>query len=204
MVILATPNAATLFPGMTPWNRFHVHEYVATELAELLRSVFSGVTVLGMFGAPELYETEIRRVDAARQRIRRIEEAAARQAARLAADAARAQGVGSGRRSPRPWPVRVARRVIPQAVRTWLRSVAGAPRRDVRQADQATKPGLSVAGAGSPLAATSPAMPPAEPSPDLDDFLRFTVDDLWYSESDLDRAMDLLAICELEPARPPG
>ena len=89
---------------MTPWNRFHVHEYRADELAELLGTVFAGVQVLGMFGAPELYETEIRRVDAARQRIRRKEEAAARQEAARAAAAARAQAarplrppVGPGR-----------------------------------------------------------------------------------------------------------
>ena len=26
----------------------------------------------------------------------------------------------------------------------------------------------------------------------------FTIDDLWYAPSELDRAMDLLAICEVE------
>jgi ubiquinone/menaquinone biosynthesis C-methylase UbiE len=196
-VILATPNAATrLYPGMTPWNRFHVHEYLAPELAEQLRSVFPRVTVLGMFGAPELYETEIRRVDAARQRIRRIEETAARQAAgREAADAR------ASRRSPRPWPVRVAQRVIPQPVRSWLRSMASSSSSLRSQALPAGPPAAPAVEAAAPIVAAGAATPPpvAEPSTDLEAILRYTIDDLWYAASDLDRAMDLLAVCELGP-----
>lgn len=199
-VILATPNAATrLYPGMTPWNRFHVHEYVAAELAELLRSVFPRVTVLGMFGAQELYETEIRRVDAARQRIRRIEEAAARQAARREAEAARAQA-RAARRPVRPWPFRLARMVIPQPVRSWLRSMTSSTGR--RREPASTAP-----PAPTPVETSAPIVSPGtvpstvtEPSADLEAFQRYTVDDLWYAETDLDRAMDLLAVCELESA----
>jgi hypothetical protein len=33
---------------------------------------------------------------------------------------------------------------------------------------------------------------------DLETFLRFSVDDLFYADQDLDRAMDLLAICGLD------
>jgi ubiquinone/menaquinone biosynthesis C-methylase UbiE len=204
-VILATPNAASrLYPGMTPWNRFHVHEYLADELAELLRGVFPRVAVLGMFGAPELYETEIRRVDAARQRIRRIEEAAARQAARQAAETAKAQAGGSRRRTARPWPVRVARRVIPQPVRTWLRSMASPSADERRHEIAAATPLPPVAEVEAPVvAARTATSAETEPTADLDAFLRFTVDDLWYTETDLDRAMDLLAICELEPVTRP-
>jgi ubiquinone/menaquinone biosynthesis C-methylase UbiE len=202
-VILATPNAATrLYPGMTPWNRFHVHEYLAAELAELLRTVFARVTVLGMFGAPELYETEIRRVDAARQRIRRNEEAAARQAARREAEAARARAWAS-RRPPRPWPVRVARMVIPQRVRSWLRWMTSSSTSVRHQALPAGPPAPTAVEAAAPIveagAATSTL---AESSTDLAAFLRYTVEDLWYADSDLDRAMDLLAVCELEPGTP--
>lgn len=199
-VILATPNAATrLYPGMTPWNRFHVHEYVAAELAELLRSVFPRVTVLGMFGAPELYETEIRRVDAARQRIRRIEEAAIRQAARRETEAARAQARAS-RSRPGPRPVMVARMVIPQRVRSWIRSMMS-PSTSVRpQALPAGRPPSTAVEATAPIVAAGTATSAvAEPSTDLEAFLRYTVDDLWYAETDLDRAMDLVAVCELEP-----
>lgn len=199
-VILATPNAATrLYPGMTPWNRFHVHEYLAGELAELLRSVFPRVGVLGMFGVPELYETEIRRVDAARQRIRRIEEAAARTEARQAALAASANA-RAARPASRPWPVRVAVRVLPQAVRTWLRSMASSSTDERRQGVPAVTPPTPVAAAEAPgvAGATATSSVPGS-STDLDAFLRFDVEDLWYADTDLDRAMDLLAVCQLEP-----
>jgi 2-polyprenyl-3-methyl-5-hydroxy-6-metoxy-1,4-benzoquinol methylase len=187
-IILATPNAAIrLYPGMTPWNRFHVHEYVADELRALLLDVFPAVRVLGMFGAPELYETEIRRVDAARQRIRRKEEAEARRAA-AAETAAKRRAAASAPKRKRPLPVRVARAVLPEGVRAWLRSI-------VRPA----------ASSPSRVPATSArATPPAEaamgidpPAPDLASFLRFTVGDLYYEDTDLDRAMDLLAICDV-------
>jgi SAM-dependent methyltransferase len=191
MVILATPNAATrLYPGMTPWNRFHVHEYLADELEGLLRGVFATVTVLGMFGVPELYETEIRRVDGARQRIRRKEAAAARQAAHAAAAAKAAAGTAARRN--RPLPLRIARAVLPAFARAWLRSIVRPPMNGVvRRVPVATAP------LDAP-ATESPAVEP--PSADLEAFLRFSVDDLSYSASDLDRAMDLLAICRRSPA----
>ena len=175
-VILATPNAAIrLDPGMTPWNRFHVHEYIATELRDLLGEVFPEVRVRGMFGTPTLYETEIRRVDAARQRIRRVNEAAARKAA---ARPAAMKPV----RATRPMPIRVARRFLPAPVRGWLRSMM-AP---------ATRPALM------PASARSPSLTDGSPSINLESFLRFSVADLFYADSDLDRAMDLLAICRIE------
>lgn len=187
-IILATPNAATrLYPGMTPWNRFHVREYLAEELRELLTGVFPRIRVLGMFGAPALYETEIRRVDAARRRIRRNEEAEARRKA-AAREAERRRVAASLPRAPRPLPVRFARTVLPETVRSWLRSVvrptsAGAPA--VRTAPPNAAP--------EPVAAAV-ADPPAM---DLEAFLRFTVADLYYAETDLDRAMDLLAVCDV-------
>jgi 2-polyprenyl-3-methyl-5-hydroxy-6-metoxy-1,4-benzoquinol methylase len=199
MVILATPNAATrLYPGMTPWNRFHVHEYRADELAELLGTVFARVRVLGMVGTPELYETEIRRVDAARQRIRRKEEAAARQEAARSAAAARAEARVSAPPSRRPWPIRVARAVVPRPIRAWLRSVAG-PRPNSRPRSTAETTTAAPAAVPAAVAASAPERPV-----DLEAFLRFTVDDLWYDETDLDRSMDLLALCEVHSATGPG
>lgn len=188
MVILATPNAATrLFPGMTPWNRFHVREYTAAELEELLRGVFDSVTVLGMFGVPELYKTEIQRVDAARQRIRRKEEAVARKAAAREATAARA--ARRAVRRDRPLPVRIVRAMLPGFVRMWLRSLV--------------RPSRSGAAQPAPVASVAPptavAPPPEEPTMDLETFMRFSVDDLSYAPSDLDRAMDLLAVCQVGP-----
>jgi 2-polyprenyl-3-methyl-5-hydroxy-6-metoxy-1,4-benzoquinol methylase len=195
IVILATPNAATrLYPGMTPWNRFHVHEYRADELAVLLGTVFADVRVLGMVGEPELHETEIRRVDAARQRIRRKEEAAARQEAARSVAAAKAEARMGARPAARPWPIRVARTVVPGSVRVWIRSRLR------------PNPGA----APRPIAPVPSSIPSVEPTPalgppvDLDAFLRFTVDDLWYADTDLDRSMDLLAVCAVHSATGPA
>jgi SAM-dependent methyltransferase len=187
-VILATPNAATrLYPGMTPWNRFHVHEYLADELRELLSGVFARVTVLGMFGAPGLYDTEIRRVDAARQRIRRKEEAAARVVAVRDVAAAKAASASTAGRAARRLPIRIARAVLPSFVRSRLRSIVrpGANGAARPAASRPTKPTTAIA-----------AVDP--PSMDLEAFLRFTVADLFYADTGLDRAMDLLAVCELD------
>lgn len=182
-VILATPNAATrLYPGMTPWNRFHVHEYVATELRDLLTAVFPQVRIRGMFGTPTLYETEIRRVDAARQRIHLLEEAAAR-----LASAHPPAAVSRPIRRPRPLAVRMAGAVLPGFVRTWVRSVML----------PVAKPVTSTA---SPPAIPSATPATDEPAIDLETFLQFSVADLFYADTDLDRAMDLLAVCHLAPA----
>lgn len=184
-VILATPNAAIrLDPGMTPWNRFHVHEYLATELRDLLGQVFPEVTILGMFGTPTLYETEIRRVDAARQRIRRKNEAGARQAA--ARIAATRPAASKPVRANRPLAIRVARRLLPSSARAWLRSMV------VPVTKPAARPELT------PAATQTPSPTDGSPSMDLESFLRFSVADLFYADTDLDRAMDLLAICRLE------
>lgn len=180
---------------MTPWNPFHVHEYLATELRSLLNGVFPQVTIRGMFGTPTLYETEIRRVDGARQRIRRKEQAAARQvAARQAADA-KVAAAPRADRAARPLPVRVVRAVLPAFARAWLRSI-------VRPgANRAGRPASTAAVEPTPAADAAPAVEP--PLMDLETFLQFSVADLFYADTDLDRAMDLLAICELEP-RPPA
>jgi SAM-dependent methyltransferase len=186
-VILATPNAATrLDPGMQPWNRFHVHEYVPAELQALLEDVFTDVRVLGMFGATELYETEIRRVDAARQRIRRKQAADARREA--AAVAAARRSAAAVPRQPRSLPIRIARAVLPDPVRAWIRSIIG-PR-----AKPAARRVTMADAAGPNLPVEAPSAPP---SPDMDVFLRYTVDDLWYAATDLDRSMDLLAVCDV-------
>ncbi len=208
MVILATPNAATrLYPGMTPWNRFHVREYLPEELRELLAGAFPEVRVQGMFGTPTLYETEIQRVDGARQRTRRKAEAEARRAAALAAaDGQPAGATGGGTtgttgtttkaRAARPLPVRIARAVLPGFARSWIRSMvrpAAAPAPGHAAPARPPEPGPDAAAvrAGEP------------PLMDLETFVRFTVDDLFYADHDLERAMDLLAICRVD-GRPGG
>jgi SAM-dependent methyltransferase len=62
-LILTTPNAANrLPPGGKPWNRFHVREYRAAELRDLLVEGFDGVDVFGITACPEIHEIEMARV----------------------------------------------------------------------------------------------------------------------------------------------
>lgn len=54
--IFTTPNAVVrLEPGMKPWNQFHVTEFTADELRELLRGYFSDVTIQGIFGEQDIH-----------------------------------------------------------------------------------------------------------------------------------------------------
>jgi len=167
-VILTTPNATVrLYPGMQPWNRFHVREYLPAELRVLLEGEFADARVRGMFGIPTLYEVVISGYDAARKRVAAREAKEQVQAARVSA---------AGR--PRPLPRRLARAVVPAALRARLRSLISRP---------APRP-LPVA----PLA-------PPEVAPDLEAVAGFSTADLFYSDQDLDRALDLIAICRANP-----
>jgi SAM-dependent methyltransferase len=73
MAMFSTPNARIrLDPGMPPWNIFHVREFHAQELRELLASWFSDVQVLGLFAIDDLYSIERRRIEVERERARRL------------------------------------------------------------------------------------------------------------------------------------
>lgn len=66
VAVFTTPNAAIrLDPGMRPWNQFHTREFLAEELEDLLRTVFLGVSVRGLFAADALYNVEFERCQAA-------------------------------------------------------------------------------------------------------------------------------------------
>ena len=68
IAIFTTPNAAIrLDPGMKPWNEFHVREYRGAELASVLRSRFSEVTIHGLFAAESFYAIEYDRCQKARR-----------------------------------------------------------------------------------------------------------------------------------------
>lgn len=70
-VIFTTPNRLIrLYPGMKPWNEFHVIEYSPQELKDLLDPFFKNVEVLGLFANEPLYSTEIARVQEIRERAR--------------------------------------------------------------------------------------------------------------------------------------
>ncbi|HEY3113559.1 MAG TPA: class I SAM-dependent methyltransferase [Gemmatimonadaceae bacterium] len=70
-VLFTTPNRTLrLDPGMKPWNPFHVREFSASELRDLLLQWFTEVEVRGLFGRSGVHEVERMRVDAARARAR--------------------------------------------------------------------------------------------------------------------------------------
>lgn len=60
--ICATPNRLTrLFPKQRPWNVYHLYEYEPSELADLLRSRFTDLSLFGMTADPNLVSTELAR-----------------------------------------------------------------------------------------------------------------------------------------------
>jgi len=175
-VLFTTPNAGTrLYRGMKPWNRFHVREYLAPELEAELSEVFPDARVRGMFGTPTLYETEIDRVDAARRRIRKAEAAAV---APSSVAGATGDAAPTPRARRRPLPVRAVRALIPAPVRSRLRATLVDPPQPATRTAKATPPA-----------------PPAAVAMSLETFREFTVDDLYYADHDLDRAMDFMAVC---------
>jgi len=186
VAILTTPNAAIrLDPGMTPWNRFHVREYRAAELEVSLGEVFDGVEVLGMFGVPTLDDLEIERVDANRRGVRARQAALAAKEAAAAAKAA-AAAAPPAPKAPAPTPSfgrRVKRRLGRTSAVRWARGALG------RTPTAAAPPPPAPAPAPQPTAAPEPVAAPVV------DFAAYTVADLFYSGRDLDRAMDLMAIC---------
>ncbi len=63
MVIFTTPNARVrLDPGMKPWNEFHVREFSAGELGDLLQDWFPMVEIQGLSASEEVYNCEYGRV----------------------------------------------------------------------------------------------------------------------------------------------
>lgn len=50
-----------LFPGQRPWNEFHVTEYAPRVFADLLRTRFTDVELLGMTAGPQVLRAELRR-----------------------------------------------------------------------------------------------------------------------------------------------
>ena len=72
IVMFTTPNARIrLDSDMKPWNRFHVREFGAYELAELLQTYFPRVVVRGLFASEYLYAVELNRVKNEREAARR-------------------------------------------------------------------------------------------------------------------------------------
>lgn len=202
VILFTTPNAAIrLDPGMTPWNRFHVREFTAAELRETLTPMFPSVRIRGMFGTPTLYETEVARVDKARVRARRLAATAAVRAnssAEPAPDPSPAQQPAPIKSPPparRSVPFRIARAVTPQFVRKEIRRVLR--KRKSRSAVTGPPPTPPVPRPSPPPAPKLQASTPPLPE-DVEFCLQFSVADLFYADTDLDRALDFMAICRLQ------
>lgn len=77
VALFTTPNSLhRLYPGMKPWNPFHVREYSPTELNGLLSGYFLKVGIYGLFAEPALYSIEFNRIMMARENaMKRIEDA---------------------------------------------------------------------------------------------------------------------------------
>ncbi|MEN1729274.1 MAG: class I SAM-dependent methyltransferase [Pseudomonadota bacterium] len=134
IVVFTTPNALLrLDPGMKPWNPFHVTEFNADEIGELLRSHFPAVVIQGLFAKKSTYMVEKDRLSRAR--------AAARQKAQ-----------------PDKKQSKMARRFEKLFKRLWPR-------------------------------------PASRPERFLD---KHQLNDLFYRSEELDKALDLMAVCSSE------
>ncbi len=145
LAMFTTPNAPIrLDPGMRPWNKFHVREFEAVELAETLQTAFSKVAVRGLFAIDELYRVEYDRCQASLAKARRRQ--------------ARATGKKKTRLVPR---------LKLKKIRAALKSKLGV-----------------YWGSGSIAGGLDSAL-----------LTRYSTDDFFYRDDDLDRALDLMAIC---------
>ncbi|HUT55334.1 MAG TPA: class I SAM-dependent methyltransferase, partial [bacterium] len=63
LFLVTTPNRLNrLKPGMKPWNRFHVREYSPEGLADVLRTGFADVQVMGIRATDAVQQMELTRV----------------------------------------------------------------------------------------------------------------------------------------------
>ena len=71
VILLTTPNALLrLYPGMKPWNVFHVREFNHKGLKSLLDTFFKNVSIFGLYANEPLYSIEANRVARAREEVR--------------------------------------------------------------------------------------------------------------------------------------
>ncbi|MFQ5669204.1 MAG: class I SAM-dependent methyltransferase [Acidobacteriota bacterium] len=72
--VFTTPNAVLrLLPGMKPWNPFHVREFGALQLEQLLDPHFAGIEIRGLFGAEGIRSVEMKRLERLRTKALRKE-----------------------------------------------------------------------------------------------------------------------------------
>ena len=63
VIIFTTPNALLrLYPGMKPWNKFHVREFNHHEFKDMLEGFFENVAIFGLYAGDKLYSIEVNRL----------------------------------------------------------------------------------------------------------------------------------------------
>jgi len=146
IAIFTTPNRnLRLDPGDKPWNLYHVREFAADELRELLVQYFSTVEMRGLRASPEIESIERKRCEASKRAAKRM--------------------------FPPYWQVRSA--IIAQLKSFLPRTLLRHMRELVRLHAQQTAP----------------------KELDKNVLSRFSTNSLFYSDSDVDDALDLMAIC---------
>lgn len=103
LLLVTTPNAAIrVHAGQKPWNPFHVREFRAHELQELLQRHFASTRVLGQFASGETYAIEYNRCIHARGSLpgsRSLAERAVRKLWRITVGGYRSLRAGAAHRS---------------------------------------------------------------------------------------------------------
>jgi SAM-dependent methyltransferase len=63
LFVLATPNKVMrLSPGMAPWNIYHLREYTAEELKDLLSGVYGQCEIFGLTAQDDVLNKEKKRI----------------------------------------------------------------------------------------------------------------------------------------------
>jgi urease accessory protein UreF len=154
VVLFGTPNREIrLDEGMKPWNEYHVTEFTAEQLSNVLKEHFRYVEVYGLQSEGEIADIERNRCARAREE-------------------ARKQRTGTQRmfRDIRATVKRATRATLPDTLATGLRDQY----RRIRSAPVAPQMSDSVTQ-------------------------RLSTSQLYYTKSDLNTAVDLLAICSNKP-----
>jgi 2-polyprenyl-3-methyl-5-hydroxy-6-metoxy-1,4-benzoquinol methylase len=186
IVVFTTPNAAIrLDPDMKPWNRFHIQEFTPSRLEALLRPTFAQVKLRGQFAKDEIYRLEFERCQ------RGLQHARTRSSSRFALVRGGIEAI-----LPNPIVEFVSNRINPRSPpRASPRKPTAADRqRLVREGIKAILPSQIVEFVSSQLNRHSPGRA-SRRAPTATDRERLTTKEVFYREWDLERALNLMAVC---------
>lgn len=164
--LFTTPNREIrLNPGMKPWNPFHVCEYNAEQLEEILAGFFPEVKIEDLFANSDLYAIELDRV----QRIRDATLARRRRGQRYA------RNLRNLKIRIRTMAIKSVKAVLPNSLVQMIRK--SVRQRECKIGNRGMKPEI---GNGTTLA---------------DCVARWSLEDLYYKDDNLSEALDLMAVC---------